>query len=79
MVDVGHEKEKTNQLIEVVGRESLLAEKEADAAAVQQAETEKLTKEAKEQKAKCDVELADAIPAMKRAEEAVNCLDITRI
>jgi hypothetical protein len=35
MVDVGHEKEKTNQLIEVVGRESLIAEKEADAAAVQ--------------------------------------------
>jgi hypothetical protein len=35
MVDVGHEKEKTNQLIEVVGRESLIAEKEADAAAIQ--------------------------------------------
>jgi hypothetical protein len=38
-----------------------------------------LTQEAKEQKAKCDHELADAIPAMQRAEEAVNCLDITKI
>ena len=35
MVDVGIEKEKTNELIEVVGRESLIAEKEADAAAIQ--------------------------------------------
>ena len=35
MIDVGIEKEKTNELIEVVGRESLIAEKEADAAAVQ--------------------------------------------
>jgi len=34
MIDVGIEKEKTNELIEVVGRESLLAEKEADAAAI---------------------------------------------
>jgi len=34
MVDVGIEKEKTNELIEVVGRESLIAEKEADAAAI---------------------------------------------
>jgi dynein heavy chain len=79
MVDVGIEKEKTNELIEVVGRESLIAEKEADAASVQQAETEKMTEAAKEQKAKCDAELADAIPAMERAQEAVNCLDITKI
>jgi len=34
MIDVGIEKEKTNELIEVVGRESLIAEKEADAAAI---------------------------------------------
>jgi dynein heavy chain len=34
MVDVENEKAKTNQLIEVVGRESLDAEKEADAAAI---------------------------------------------
>lgn len=34
MVDVENEKAKTNELIEVVGRESLDAEKEADAAAI---------------------------------------------
>jgi hypothetical protein len=35
MVEVGIEIEKTNELIEIVGRESLIAEKEAAAAAVQ--------------------------------------------
>ena len=35
MIDVSVEKEKTNELIEVVGRESNIAEREADAAAVQ--------------------------------------------
>jgi hypothetical protein len=34
MVDVGIEKEKTGELIEIVGRESLDAQKEADAAAI---------------------------------------------
>jgi hypothetical protein len=33
MVDVGIEKEKTDELIEIVGRESVDAEKEADAGA----------------------------------------------
>ena len=79
MVDVEHEKEKTNELIEVVGRESLIAEKEADAAAVQQAETEKMTEAAKQQKAECDKELADAVPAMERAQEAVDCLTLNSI
>jgi dynein heavy chain len=79
MIDVGIEKEKTNELIEVVGRESLIAEKEAEAASVQQAETEKMTEAAKVKKAECDAELADAIPAMKRAEEAVNCLDVGKV
>lgn len=34
MVDVEVEKTKTNELIEIVGKESLDAEKEADAAAI---------------------------------------------
>jgi dynein heavy chain len=79
MIDVGIEKEKTNELIEVVGRESLIAEKEADAAAVQQAETEKMTEAAKQQKAACDSELAEAVPAMERAQEAVDCLTLNSI
>jgi dynein heavy chain len=79
MIDVGIEKEKTNELIEVVGKESLIAEKEADAAAIQQEETEKMTQAAKEKKASCDAELADAIPAMEKAQEAVNCLNVGSI
>ena len=79
MIDVGIEKEKTNELIEVVGKESLIAEKEADAAAIQQEETEKMTQAAKEKKASCDAELADAIPAMEKAQDAVNCLNVGSI
>jgi len=79
MVDVGVEKEKTDELIEVVGRESLDAEKEAEAAAVQEAETTALTNAAKAEKAKADGELAEAIPAMEAAQEAVNCLEVKSI
>jgi len=43
MVDVGIEKQKTDELIEIVGRESTDAEKEADAAAIQENETIALT------------------------------------
>jgi hypothetical protein len=35
MVDVGIEKEKTDELIEVVGRETEIAEKESGDAAIQ--------------------------------------------
>lgn len=79
MVDVENEKAKTNELIEVVGRESLDAEKEADAAAIQAEETDKIANGAKAEKAAADAELAEAIPAMERATEAVNCLEIKMI
>jgi len=79
MVDVGIEKEKTDELIEIVGRESLDAEKEADAAAVQEEEVTALTNDAKAEKAAADAELAEAIPAMERATEAVNCLEVKSI
>lgn len=79
MVDVENEKAKTNELIEVVGRESLDAEKEADAAAIQAEETDKIANEAKAEKAAADAELAEAIPAMEAATEAVNCLDLKMI
>lgn len=42
MVDVEKEKEKTNELIEIVGRESLDAEKEQEIANIQSDETAKL-------------------------------------
>jgi len=79
MVDVGVEKEKTDQLIEIVGRESLDAEKEAGAAAEQEKETIALTEAAKAEKAAADEELAEAVPAMERATEAVNCLEVKAI
>jgi len=79
MVDVGVEKEKTDELIEIVGRESLDAEKEAAAAAVQEEEVTALTNDAKAEKAAADAELAEAIPAMERATEAVNCLEVKAI
>ena len=75
MVDVEKEKEKTNELIEIVGRESLEAEREQDAAKVQEDETTALANQAEAEKAKANKELEEAIPAMKAAEEAVACLD----
>ena len=48
MVDVENEKKNTNELIEVVGKESLDAQKEADAAAIQAEETDKVANAAKE-------------------------------
>lgn len=79
MVDVEHEKAKTNELIEIVGKESLDAQKEADAASIQAEETDKVANAAKEEKASADAELAEAIPAMERATDAVNCLEIKMI
>lgn len=79
MVDVGIEKEKTDELIEVVGREKAIAEKESADAAVQQAEVEEISANAKKEKETADAELAKAIPAMERATEAVNCLEVKSI
>lgn len=75
MVDVEKEKEKTGELIEIVGRESLDAEKEQEIARIQEEETTKLANAAQVEKDKANKELEEAIPAMKAAEEAVACLD----
>lgn len=79
MVDVGVEREKTDELIAIVGKESLEAEKEAAAAAVTAAEADKATTEANAEKAKAEGELAEALPAMKRAQEAVDCLKVAAV
>lgn len=75
MVDVEKEKEKTNELIEIVGKESLDAEKEQEIAQVQENETIALTNAANLTKAAANKELEEAVPAMKAAEDAVACLD----
>jgi dynein heavy chain len=79
MVDVEVEKKKTGELIEIVNKESADAQVEADAAAIQEAETIELSNAAKKTKSDCDKELAEAIPAMERATEAVNCLEVKSI
>jgi len=76
MVDVEIEKKKTDELIEIVGRESLDAEKESDAAALQADETNALAAAANKTKAEANTELEAAVPAMEAAKEAVNCLDV---
>lgn len=76
MVDVAEEIRKTEELMAIVGKESEDAAKEAAAAAIQEAEVTELTNSAKAEKAACDEELAEAIPAMERATDAVNCLEV---
>jgi dynein heavy chain len=79
MVDVGIEKEKTGELIAIVERETEIAEKEAAAAAVQKESVDAVAQGAREEKAAADKELAEAIPAMERATDAVNCLEVKAI
>ena len=67
MVEVEREKEKTGELIEIVGRESLDAEKEQTAAGIQEEQTIALTNYANSEKAKANKELEEAEPAMKAA------------
>ena len=74
MEDVEVEKEKTNVLIEEVGRESNIAEGEEKVAKEQEDATNLVANEAKATKAAADKELAAAIPAMEAAADAVNCL-----
>jgi dynein heavy chain len=76
MVDVEVEKKKTDELIEIVNKEAADAKVEQDAAAIQEAETIEITNAAKAEKEACDAELAEARPAMERAQEAVNCLEV---
>ncbi len=75
MVEVEKEKEKTNELIEIVGKESLDAEKEQLIAQKQEDETIAATNYANNEQAKANKELEEAVPAMRAAEEAVACLD----
>jgi dynein heavy chain len=79
MVDVEHEKVKTNELIEIVGEESNIAEKEEAIAKKQEEETNLVANDAKEAKANAEKELEAAIPAMQRAKEAVDCLEVKAI
>lgn len=56
-----------------------MADGEARAAAAQQAEATQLTDEANAEKAAAQGELAEAVPAMRAAEAAVDCLEVRAI
>ena len=79
MVDVEHEKVKTNELIDIVGEESNIAAKEEAVAKTQEEETIVVADNAKACKAAAEKELSQAIPAMLRAKDAVDCLDVKAI
>ena len=75
MVDVKQQEDETNKLIEIVGKESLIAEEEQKLANIEQDKTTALADNAAKIKAEADTQLEEALPAMKAAEEAVNCLN----
>ena len=75
MADVEVEKVKTNELIDKVGEESNIAEKEEAIAKEQEEATNIVANNAKAAKAAASKELEAAIPAMLRAKEAVDCLE----
>lgn len=79
MKDVEVEIEKTNELMEIVGRESTDAQREADIAGIQEKDTIDATNRAKAEKATCQKELDEAVPAMERAQAAVDCLTVKAI
>ena len=75
MQDVEVEKVKTNELIEKVGEESNIAEKEEAIAKEKEEATSIVANNATAAKAAAEKELEQAIPAMQRAKEAVDCLE----
>lgn len=79
MVDVKKQEEETNVLIEIVGKESLIAEEEQRLANIEQEKTTALANEAKKIKDEAELKLQEAIPAMEAAKAAVNCLTKTTI
>lgn len=71
---VAVEKEKTDELIEIVGKETEAAEAEEAIATETAAITAEAKANAEAEKEAANKELAEAIPAMEAAKEAVNCL-----
>ena len=74
MKDVEVEREKTNELIQIVGKETEVAEAEEAVATETAIATAAAKKAAETEKANADAELSAAVPAMEAAKEAVNCL-----
>merc|ERR1712217_157982 len=75
MVQVEEKKAATAVLIEQVTKASAIAADEKAKADVEAEKTNKLASDAAKLKAEADGELSEAMPAMEKAAEAVNCLD----
>lgn len=71
---VAIEKEKTDELIEIVGKETEAAEAEEAVATETAAITADAKAKAEAEKEKANQELKEAIPAMEAAKAAVDCL-----
>ena len=75
MVQVDEKKAATAVLIEQVTKASAIAAEEKAGADIEAAKTSKLAADAAALQAEADGELSEAMPAMKAAAEAVDCLD----
>jgi dynein heavy chain len=78
-MEVEIKKESTDKLIDIVSAESAAAAIEEDAAKIQADETNECAAAAQATKDSANLELEEAVPAMKAAEDAVNCLEIKMI
>lgn len=74
MVEVEQRRGETNILIEKVGAESAIAEEEQEIANQEEAKTNEAANAAEKLKNAAEIALAEALPAMERAKDAVNCL-----
>ena len=74
MVEVGKRKAETNILIAKVGEESASAEVEYIAANEEEEKTNVAAKEAGDLKEQAEKSLAMAVPALKKAEAAIDCI-----
>ena len=76
---VEDEKEATGKLIAIVDNQTLEAEREQEIAQVQEEETNMLANAAQEKMDAAEKELEQAIPLIKEAEAAVDCLSLSMI
>jgi dynein heavy chain len=75
MVEVGKKKEETNKVVAQVEKATLEAEVESKAAGLIMVSADKCVTEAGVIQATCDKELAEALPALEKAQAAVNNLE----
>jgi len=66
--------EETEAKLIIVAAETEAADKIKDSVAVEEADAQKIADEANFIKTDCETQLAEAIPALKAAEDAVNCI-----